>query len=181
MDRQNAIYAEVRLSLRDLFYASLVITFRRLRWGFAALSAIAAIGLILLCWLVASRRGEIDEQVSVIQNLLPLVFLFLIMPVFMVIGAFFSSRSLLKNNPIYQGTCQYSFSDDGISFSGPHAQGTLQWTGLTRGGETNKTFLLYQDASRALVLPKRFFSTESDAGAFREMVRRRLPRSRLRE
>jgi hypothetical protein len=169
MIEQTTINVRVHLTMKDLVPAVMVLSLRRYRWGIAALAVLVAVGIVQF-WM----NGH-----TVAENLDLLATMILFPPVFAIVASYVTARSYLKNTPIAQGEHRYSFSEGGIDFTGPHSQGTIRWTGLTRGWETRSAFLLYTDKSRALAIPKRFFATEYNIQAFRSLLRKQLPNSQL--
>jgi len=171
MGEQTTINLHLYLTMNDLVPAVMMLSLRRYRWGIAVLAVLVLV-VVVQFW----TNGH-----TLAQNLDLLATMILLPPVFAIVASYLTARSYLRNTPSAQGEHRYSFSEDRIDFTGQHSQGTLRWTALTRSWETRRSFLLYVDHSRGVVLPKRFFTSESDVEALRQLLRRRLPKSQLRD
>jgi hypothetical protein len=113
--------------VRDLLPAFVAMGFKRFH------SPVAALGVIM----VAAAFYPFDASslaAALLQNFRPLFFMIPIAPLMVIVGCYLA-RAYFKNNPNAGGDHQYSFSDEGAGFTGPHSQGTIRWAGLTRPGK----------------------------------------------
>jgi hypothetical protein len=169
----NTVNVAFRLTMRDLLPAFVAMWFKKFGW------AVVALGVIMVVAAFYPFDAASLAPPALLQNFRPLFVMIPTAPLMVMVGCYLTARAYFKNNPNAGGEHQYSFSDEGVGFTGLHSQGTIRWTGLTQAWETRRFFLLYVDKSRAIVIPKRFFAAESDAQTFRALLRRQLPKSQL--
>ena len=64
--------------------------------------------------------------------------------------------------------------DDGVELTTSRGTARIPWNGFTAVGETPRVFLLYVEASRVLILPKRALGPGAGVVAVREMIGARV-------
>lgn len=92
------------------------------------------------------------------------------------VGIPYKCRRAYKQRKDLQRLCNYSASDAGLAFSSEGVAGTKPWTDYLKWKEGSKVFLIYMSDQLYQVMPKRFFSSESDVDAFRELLSRKIQR-----
>lgn len=68
----------------------------------------------------------------------------------------------------------YTISEEGISHESETGSGHVTWKDLHKIGESRNLYVLFVGNSRAMIVPKRFFASESDQEAFKELARKHL-------
>jgi hypothetical protein len=179
MEPRPTIKAFVRLQLWEIVRAYLRISLKRFQFGIAVLVAILVFVWIQIFRGYASAGANTGVALSQFQNVLLLALLSLAFPIYLLSASYAVARSCLRYNANLRGGFEYSFSEEGLSYVGEHARGNLAWTGLHRAFETPGVFVLFHDKYTLQAIPKRCFASESDVAAFRELLRKQVPRADL--
>ena len=65
---------------------------------------------------------------------------------------------------------RYTFESRGIGSQAPSYSGFREWDRIWRVEESGRSFLIYLSRSQVVVIPKRFFRSEDQIHAFRELA-----------
>lgn len=174
MTENSTITASGQLSVGDLYRYSLATLWRRF-WFFLIIMAVCG-AYVPYSMIVARHDWSWSPNL-----LLGLAFPFVVTPYAFFLSPYLGVKKLLKSNPNLQGTLQYVFSDEGIEASGPHSHGHLDWSAITEARESSSQFLLYPNRSIAHVVPKRFFASADEASVLRGVLKKHVPKVRLRK
>lgn len=91
-------------------------------------------------------------------------------------GIPYISRRTYRQRKDLQRPCSFSPSDSGLCFSTEGASGIKPWTDYLKWKEGRDIFLLYLSDNLYQMIPKRFFESEDDLKAFREVIGKNIPR-----
>jgi hypothetical protein len=150
-----------------------------LRWFFWPLSLICLIPIAGIAFALVAKGMGLSTPVG-FAGLWGALFL----PTFLVylrFGApYFAARTLVKNNANVKGAIRYSISEDLVVQEMVTGRAELRWSTFVRVRETSDLFLLYVQKQLAHPIPKRAFASAQEISAFRDIVRRQVPRAQLR-
>ena len=91
-------------------------------------------------------------------------------------GIPFKSKRAYKQRKDLQRPCSFSIGSTGLYISSEGLAGTKPWTDYLKWKEGKTLFLVYLSDNLYQVIPKRFFASESDLNAFREVLSQEIPR-----
>ena len=74
---------------------------------------------------------------------------------------------------------QYLLDDQGITSQAPSYSGFREWDRIWRVEENPRSFLIYLSRSQVVVIPKRFFGSNDQVRAFRELAAQNCSRVSL--
>jgi|GEM_PF-6509206 len=174
MPDQTKLSVEIQLNANDMYRYSMTTLFRRYRWitlFFTGLAVYLAFGF---------SREDFHWSWSVGNVFAPLFF-FVFFPYAFFVAPYFSSKKYLQRNPNVAGPKKYTFSSDGIDFSGRQSNGHLDWGGIVEVRETPAQFLLYSQTTAAHVIPKRFLANGDQDTTLRSLIRTNVKKAKLRD
>lgn len=76
--------------------------------------------------------------------------------------------------PAYRHPITFRFGEQFLATETQYSETETDWPGFVRWHEGKETLLLYFSKAAAQMVPKRFFASESDLDATRELLRRKL-------
>jgi len=85
-------------------------------------------------------------------------------------GRLYRARRRIARSPNLQGIFRYEFDDDGWGVVTPNATWEMKWAGMRKWEEGRHSFVLYSDANRGTIIPKRFFQSPADVEAVRALL-----------
>ena len=103
------------------------------------------------------------------------LYLFTLTPalaVFVILWSIYTSSK--KSFQSVKAKIKWRFSEDGYENSTSVGTSNCRWESLEEVEELNKDFLLYPQKPIFIILPKRFFKSESQISEFRELVHENL-------
>ncbi len=102
---------------------------------------------------------------------------FLLLSVFwlcLVTTPYRGAKRLLKTSAHLSSPITYTFSTQSIHSSGIHSSSDISYDALWDVRETKNLFLLYLNATSAIVLPKRFFNDATQEKDWRLLIEERI-------
>jgi hypothetical protein len=139
--------------------------FHVLRRTWPALILILLIGVAILTLILAVPNP------NVIKNAVPLLTLFVIWLALLAVTPYWNARRQFARQQYLRDPVIQTFSEDGIKSTGPSVSSELKWTVMQAIRETKSQFLLYYAPNQALLVPKRFFTSDAELAAWQEIVR----------
>jgi hypothetical protein len=94
----------------------------------------------------------------------------------LALGWFWVPSRQYRTQPKLRDEYRLSFTDDGIDFETEQVASKLQWTMYQRVVADERVYLLYYGADAFTVLPRSVFPSGSDEAAFRDLVKRMIPK-----
>lgn len=82
------------------------------------------------------------------------------------------SKKAFATDSLSQQPQSYSISDDGIQHDSESGSGQVKWEEIHKIGETMSLFVFFVSSNRALIIPKRFFQSQQDTMAFKDLARK---------
>jgi hypothetical protein len=168
-----------QLSLRDVYKSNVAIIAGNLRWFFWPLALICLIPIASVAFALVAKTMGLSMPIG-FAGLWGSLFL----PTFLLylrFGApYFAARTVFKNNANLKAAIHYSISEDLVIQEMATGRAELRWSTFVRVRETPDLFLLYVQKQLAHPIPKRAFANAQEISAFREIVRRQVPRTELR-
>lgn len=138
-----------------------------------AVVLLSVIAVMALLGLTAAISGVAawGWSLGVIGLVVPLI-LFVMMPL--------QNAGLARRNERMLVETTWRFDEQGISAHTVHGDSTMDWGTLRRAVETRDYYLLVYAAGRSLftVIPRRAFESPTHEKAFRDLLRRKIPRRR---
>jgi hypothetical protein len=92
------------------------------------------------------------------------------------IGIPYRSRRSYKQRKDLQRECTFDPSESGLGFRAENVQAVKPWSDYLKWKEGRSLFLIYMSDNLYQVIPKRFFASEGEVGAFRELVKAKVAR-----
>jgi hypothetical protein len=92
---------------------------------------------------------------------------------------YFAARALFDKQPNVKAPIRYLISEDLVIQEMATGRAELRWSIFVRVRETSDLFLLYVQKHVAHPIPKRAFTGGQSISAFRDIVRRQVPRAEL--
>jgi hypothetical protein len=89
------------------------------------------------------------------------------------------AKRLMKTSVYLSSPISYIFSSQGIHSTGTHISSDVSYEAVWNVRETKTLFLLYLNASSALVLPKRFFTDAIQQNDWRLFLEQRISPKRI--
>jgi hypothetical protein len=155
---------------RVLFYG----VFRRPQAiGTLVLASFVLISIVLMVLIVPGGNA-----VSIALRSSPFVVLLGFWCFFMVAIPFRSAKKRFVGETVWQEPAEYSFDPEQIRVNRPNASSAMNWNVVTEVRETRSLFLLQLGSSSSIPLPKRFFASEAEIGAWKQLVLSRVPSQR---
>jgi hypothetical protein len=138
----------------------------RFRWrrDTPIVAAVVALGAVFLVSGIATIPGAV---------LVTLGALFLGL---LALGWFWIPSRQYRTQPKLRDEYRLTFSDDGIVFMTDHVESNLQWSMFQRVVADERVYLLYYGADVFTVLPRSVFPSGPDEAAFRDLIKRKIPR-----
>ncbi|HXN54012.1 MAG TPA: YcxB family protein [Candidatus Acidoferrum sp.] len=168
-----------QLSLRDVYRSNAAIMTGNLRWFFWPLSLICLIPIAGIAFALVAKTMGLSVPIG-FAGLWGSLFL----PTFLLylrFGApYFAARTLFKNNANLKAAIHYSISEDLVIQEMATGRAELRWSTFVRVREAPDLFLLYVQKQLAHPIPKRAYTSAQELSAFRDIVRRQVPRAELR-
>ena len=117
-------------------------------------------------WIFRLSTEEGLARLEFLSSTIPITMLGL----FLSCVPYINAESLFRKTPRLAQEIRYVFDAQGIQSDMEGASGRIDWNVLYRLGETNTLFLLYHSSYLAWLAPKRFFTSDADMRAFRELL-----------
>lgn len=131
---------------------------------------IAAAAFLLLIVLVFAAVGRSNPKYgSILQDLLPLVFLALLWIAVLMGMPRYVGRKQAMSAPWAQGTLEMATSETGVRMHSQHSDSNLAWSAFVRWMETKTGFVLYMSPYMFWIVPKSAMSA-GDLAEFREIL-----------
>ena len=150
----------------------------RRAWPIAMFAALILIFVLPLGVLAMTLNPNSDWR-TVFTNALPFVLLLALWLFLLGVMPYRYARKMLKAQGYLQEPITYTFTDETISGVGSSTHWSLAWNVMKRIRETKSLFLLYHAPNIAIIVPKRFFQSESEMEAWRQFVTRYLDSKRI--
>jgi YcxB-like protein len=93
---------------------------------------------------------------------------------FLSVGIPFNARRMYKQRKDLQRECTFSVSEAGLHFSTEGMAGTKPWTDYLSWKEGKGTILIYMADNLYQMIPKRFFTSDTDLQEFRQYLSQRV-------
>jgi hypothetical protein len=166
MNDVASIELDVTLEFRDYLRVNFWFFLRKLKFLLALL-------LIAMLYPLLTAIGlmEGSERDNYWGLLIPFGFFALLF------GAnYYGARRYWESNASIRETKRYTLTERGIDVAGPTAGGYSGWENVREAFEKEHSFILFVSTQETYIIPKRFFDGGSQIEAFRDLLRRRLPR-----
>jgi hypothetical protein len=105
---------------------------------------------------------------------LPLTFLYIVLAY--GFGIPYKARRAYKQRKDLQRPISFTATESGLSFATEGSSGVKPWADFHKWKEGKSTLLLYLSDNLYQAVPKRFFASERELDAFREVVSQRIAR-----
>jgi len=79
-------------------------------------------------------------------------------------------KRLYRQHKLLKAPIDYEFRESGIKIKSPSVDANLGWDTFIKWKEGKKLFILYQNDALMNIVPKRFFNSEDDIIAFRQLL-----------
>jgi hypothetical protein len=166
MNDINEIELDVALEFRDYLWVNFWFFFRKLKF-LLALLAVATIYIFLSA--VVLLEG--DEKGNNWGLLFPLGLFGLLFG-----SSYYGARRYWNSNAAIRETKHYTFTKRGIDTAGRTAGGYIGWENVREAVENRNSFILFISTQEMFIIPKRFFTSESQVEVFRTLLRHLLGR-----
>jgi hypothetical protein len=165
----NPVELSGTFAFRDLLNFQHSQCYRRTWWIILPMMLVS-LGGVLLAVLVALLTPGLKLA---LHNGTP----FLLLMVFwlcIMTSPYRGAKRLLKTSTQLSAPITYTFSTQGIHSTGIHSSSNISYEALWAVRETKSLFLLYLNATSAIVLPKRFFKDPIQQDDWRLLVEQRI-------
>ncbi|MDR0269109.1 YcxB family protein [Paenibacillus sp.] len=162
----HEIVVESSLELKDVQELNLFFT-RTSRVMLAVIFFVVFIGIILL--VEGKLSGTLFGIVVLLDILVSLMLWF--------VNGWSIRRKSIKaflSDQLIRQLHTFVFSGEGIQYASKSETGKMFWTDIYEVRESRNLFLILLSTSRSLIVPKKFFASEPDRAAFRNMVETNL-------
>lgn len=142
--------------------------------------SLAVVGVILfalMLWALAiSLRPPVSYELGVGRWILPgslvygMVWFGALVP--------YRARRTFRQRKDLQRETAFVASEAGLAASNEYAQGSKPWADFLKWKEGKHVFLLYLSDGMYQIVPKRFFSSDSDMDEFRRLLGKYVPRAK---
>lgn len=82
------------------------------------------------------------------------------------------SKKAFAADPSAQQPQTYTISEEGIKYISESGSGEAKWIDIHKIGETMSLYVVFISSRSALTIPKRFFQSEQDQTAFKDLARK---------
>lgn len=114
------------------------------------------------------RRGF--GLAPILTNAIPFILLLLFWVFAPGVLPYWNARKLYASQIFLREPISYTFNSENFSGNGPSASWSIAWSVLKTVHETKSLFLLYHHRNIAVIVPKRFFGSEAEMAAWRQLV-----------
>jgi YcxB-like protein len=156
-------------SFRDLLKYQYSQCYRRTWWIMLAVMLVS-LGGVILAVIVALLTP--DSKLA-LHNGTPFLLLLLFW-LCIITAPFRGAKKLLKTSAHLSAPITYTFSTQGIHSTGIHSSSDTSYEAVWAVRETKSLFLLYLNATSAILLPKRFFRDQIQQNDWRLLVEQRI-------
>ncbi len=174
---ENAVSITVKPTFGELYKLNLFLYLRVFRYF---LIPIALAGLLLLILLIFAwvSPSAAEPTKTIFEGLGSFPYFVLGTPIFFVLlPALVSQKSVSAMKP-YAGTV-FTISQESVEIKAPKAESKVNWTAFISARETRDAILLFVAKGSAYPLPKRCFGDPSEINFVRDVIRSRIPKSKL--
>ena len=175
---EPAVSVFVKLEYWDVYRTVVVITARQLKRFLTIFGVMAVLTVTLLVFAVLRPSPEKDWYQTG-RNSLPLAWVFAIPVLLVFVAPLWGAQKALADPRLAKGI-RYEFTDAGIHVETSVAKADLQWGAFLDAIETGTAFLLLPTRNVAHTLPLRFFGSRAEIEAMRQLLRRNIPKAKLR-
>jgi len=167
------IEARGQLSVRDLARFQYFHAYRRW-WIISALAALS-IGLLLLLLLFGLLSDKPPEEVhNFLTNVTPSLILVGFWVLMAAVAPYSTARKSLVARAYLGEATSYMFNNEGMQAVAQSMSYEMKWSVFRRIQETKRLFLMYHAPNMAVVIPKRFFRSQGEAGDWKNFVEQRI-------
>jgi len=92
------------------------------------------------------------------------------------VGIPYKCRRAYQQRKDLQRPCTFCAQEEGLQFSTEGISGTKAWSDYVKWKEGRSSFLIYMSDNLYQVMPKRFLGSDTEVGAFRELLQRKVAR-----
>jgi YcxB-like protein len=156
-------------AFRDLLNYQYSHCYRR-TWWIVLLMTLVSLGGVLLAVLVALLTPDLRLAV---HNGTPFLLL-LAFWLCIVAAPYWAAKRLLKTSNQLSAPITHTFSTQAMHSTGIHSSSDISYDALWDVRETKSLYLLYLNASAAIVLPKRFFRDATQEKDWRLLIEERI-------
>jgi hypothetical protein len=168
----------VKLDYWDVYWANVALMFRMFR---ISLFIDALVATVFLAVFVLARVVDLPQgPYQIAKDSMILILVWGLLASFLV-APLLTARRALKDEQVQRGKT-YEFSETGVHVETPVATSDIQWAAFRYVIATRSLLLLLagKTASGALILPLRSFANEADLSTVRQLLDRKVPKTKLR-
>ncbi|WP_066190358.1 YcxB family protein [Gracilibacillus timonensis] len=86
-----------------------------------------------------------------------------------------------NNDRLASKEMTYTINQEGINYQVGKSQVCIEWGDIVKGAEHKDMFCLYISSIKAIVLPKRYFKSDEDIMAFKQLISTNTDKVKLRD
>jgi uncharacterized membrane protein (DUF485 family) len=94
-------------------------------------------------------------------------------PIFCIV-IYFRARKEFNSDQLIKSEIQYVANDDGINQKRGKSNSYFEWNDIISSYEDKELFRLYVSKNKAIIIPKRYFSSEEDLLLFKRLITKHL-------
>lgn len=128
----------------------------------------ALIGVVTICIVEFVLNEDHFDLLSTIVSSVVAIALYS----FIIYRSISRMKKLPSDNGSILGEKELEFTDEHIAYRTKNAQGTSDWSTITKVAESSRAFYLYMDTNMAIMVPKRAFTNEAELNQFKNIVAR---------
>jgi hypothetical protein len=115
--------------------------------------------------------SAVYQDSYLLRDIIPFASMVFLGGVFLVASPYLTAKREYEVNPALRQVIRYQLHEEHLSVMSTRHQGNLPWTKVREARETGSAFLLYViGSSRAFILPKHEFPSETEILAIRELL-----------